>query len=282
MTRQQAESWTTSSSFEHGSRKRPHPCYLQLPLISQEEDDQMEVSPKRRRLATDVLSCNESPSIVSVMTTKSPEKTQGNNSVPSPRNAAPPTTFGSTSTTDASGMRQKTEHKSVVEWWKQKPRPVKEIRLSAAVFQSMLCFVCQCNLPTEDAVNSSDMMTTTNNTPRQSPKTVMPENALLAYFAPLTTTSQQLCLSASHETAVQESSSLSPGLCSFCERMACANCLAACEECVQVYCSFCLTTDYNETIARTVCIDCHQDTALQQTATTTHCQEEDEDAMHID
>ena len=176
----------------------------------------------------------------------------------------------------SSPRKEESTLQPALEWWKQKPRRLvgdshRHCNPSTSL-QDATCFVCSRSFTQDD-----DPIRPVS----CSPKTViMPENAILAYFAPVegeNRTAQngdnaRIQQHRRQEQVVQPAAAL----CYFCERSACVECMALCEACQQWYCSFCTTTDYRSTTFRTVCLDCNQQTAEQQ-----RDNDGDQDAMNI-
>lgn len=44
--------------------------------------------------------------------------------------------------------------------------------------------------------------------------------------------------------------------CKFCELSACSECMQECGGCSELFCSFCLTQEYQGSYAQTICLDC--------------------------
>lgn len=239
------------------------------PVMSHDVDNGMEVtgpSPTKRMRYSDSLCA--SLSTVSLTTTRDSSmddslmkdlgSTLSQATSPSP-NVSPP-----------GGSHA--QEKPLVEWWKhpkpQSNRPREASSASSTAHEATQCFVCQRDFSTEP-----------DHIARQSPRTVMPHNALLAYLSPRQPP-QEHTFSFSMPDVPQHDE-LTPqesDVCSFCERPACSRCVALCEVCESVYCSFCTTTDYNGTISRTVCLDCHRD----ETSKARQQHDDDDDAMHIE
>jgi hypothetical protein len=163
----------------------------------------------------------------------------------------------------------------VLEWWREKVPSSKSLLGISSVEphpQSADCFVC-CQPLTSEPMN-------------QSPRTVMRENALLAYLTTTRTMSQQnhqqkvVCdrrqqlVRQASDKALVACLAATPEVCSFCERLACFSCTATCEGCEKTFCSFCTTTDYSQTVSRTVCLDCNRQFPDESS-------QYDDDDMHI-
>lgn len=165
--------------------------------------------------------------------------------------------------------------KTPVEWWKQKPRRPCQV---AEPPQTDCCFICQRNsLPTQSKGLCTNEVSTG-----------MRENALLAYLTPKHSTKAAVRKNPLEPSWNRHQSTRPCALpsqpllthcpkencCSFCERAACSDCISRCEECGDMYCSFCSTVDYHGIVPRTVCLDCNNACACAAAG--------NEDAMNID
>ena len=145
------------------------------------------------------------------------------------------------------------EMENSTEWWKQKRNTPREVKSDTP---SCCCNVCHQHLPMGQIL-------------RESTSSGMRQNALLAYFKPQT-------------AIVTRESSMPTGTvmahtshhCSFCERATCNDCIANCEQCNELFCSFCRTVDYCGSVSKTLCIDCNKEKPVSY-------YEDDEDAMNI-
>jgi hypothetical protein len=148
----------------------------------------------------------------------------------------------------------------VVEWWKQKPQ--NRSKQNDPKLSLTCCFICQ-KLPNPKTPLPQASIQ------RRAPAT-MPPNALLAYLTPLQSASSSsgrgrtrspsltTATATSNTATTQHHPDQTP--CTFCERAVCSDCLGQCQDCQQVYCSLCRTTDYNSCntsrLERTLCLDC--------------------------
>jgi hypothetical protein len=151
----------------------------------------------------------------------------------------------------------------VVEWWKQKRQNGN--KESTSNLHSTCCFICQ------KPPNPKTLQPQATSIQRRVPATMKP-NALLAYLTPLQSASSSSgrgrtrSPSVSTATATATSNTATTPNhpdqtpCTFCERAVCSDCLGQCQDCQQVYCSLCRTTDYNSCntsrLERTLCLDC--------------------------
>lgn len=128
-------------------------------------------------------------------------------------------------------------HEAVKEWWKQK-RP--SCKVSAGS-----CHICR----------RDDLPTDTNVSPPPSNN-----HTILKYLTRLPTklnTPQQSSSSSPAQQQQQPSPSLTS--CYYCEHNACRECIQPCDVCDHVYCSFCVTIDYDR--ERIVCLECYNNHA---------------------
>jgi hypothetical protein len=148
----------------------------------------------------------------------------------------------------------------VVEWWKQKRQNRNKQNVSSSI--SACCFICQKAPNPRTPLPQASIR-------RRAPAT-MPPNALLAYLTPLQSASSSsgrgrtrspsltFATPASNTATTPTHPDQTP--CTFCERAVCSDCLGQCQDCQQVYCSLCRTTDYNSCntsrLERTLCLDC--------------------------
>lgn len=150
----------------------------------------------------------------------------------------------------------------VVEWWKQKRQ--NQNKQNTPNLSSTCCFICQKHSRPKTPLPQATIQ-------RRAPAT-MPPNALLAYLTPLQSVSSSSgrgrtrspSLTTAIATATSDAATTQPHPdqtpCTFCERSVCSDCLGQCQDCQQVYCSLCRTTDYNSCnssrLERTLCLDC--------------------------
>jgi hypothetical protein len=248
----------------HGGLKRHRSDWGKFPLdvIQQEETGDgwiMEVgdaSPKRRK-QTHFFSA--SPSVISVSLTQD-DSGVCDGSFHEPLSSSMLLQSPEAPAKESSSMQGKP-----VEWWKQKHRLS---TCKTKVEGADSCVVCQRTFPSGGEISSNTC-----------PGTGMRDNSLLAYFTPLNNDGDQKHPPKPKHSSLQAplnqpSAQDNPGseLCSFCERSACNDCIARCEECGDLFCSFCSTIDYYGTIARTLCLDCNSERTNAQ----------DGDDMHID
>lgn len=122
-------------------------------------------------------------------------------------------------------------------WWRSTPKQTRCTPNPILCDNDSICFVCESVF-----------------TPRflsQESMDVMPANSLLAYFP------RKVSSTACRTNMLAKVSQHRVETCNFCERAACPSCMRPCEECRQVFCTLCCTSDYNSgSYARTVCIDC--------------------------
>jgi hypothetical protein len=166
----------------------------------------------------------------------------------------------------------KVESTTKVEWWKQQriqPRNSRTIDTTNLPQQCIVCRLpCHSTTPTNRAsVATMDVVSPTS----------QHQTTLLQYFTPKfigksptnddgfvekKMTKMVLSLPVDHlrSNSSYNNSSYNNdnnvALCAFCEKAICSNCQITCEDCQQVFCSFCSTRDYTMNVERVVCLDC--------------------------
>jgi hypothetical protein len=158
---------------------------------------------------------------------------------------------------------------AAVEWWKQKPRS--SLAAHSEAPENAFCHVCR--HPTSQSADHNSSL-------------VMRPNALLAYLVPQQSRDhihslRNVLVSGAQCGALADSrlhtTPPAAACCTYCERTVCATCRVECEDCQQLYCSFCSTTDYEHgPTERTVCLEC-----ASKGKEVTHSSLEEEDAMQL-
>jgi hypothetical protein len=206
-------------------------------------------------------------------------------------------------TTTFKPTQQQRPKPTVVAWWK-KPRPPQQdcstTNHSNTRHACRSCFVCQRTFSKQgDSKHHATVAAACQ--PFLGPAAVtaaVPVNqSLLAYFslqssssskansttttatvtaatAPTTTTTARGPSQALSEQ--QDAFTTTGTTCTFCDRAACAECRGQCQDCLQMYCSLCLTVEYSSShrLDRTVCLDC--------SAANNNRNSSDTDEMHVD
>lgn len=61
---------------------------------------------------------------------------------------------------------------------------------------------------------------------------------------------------------------IASGICNFCSRYTCDDCRYRCENCEDNFCKFCVTSNYDTSLDRTLCLDCNSSVAVSASSTT--------------